>query len=263
LDPDLDALAAYVATFDAVPRSPMRNDDGTMTDAALRGEEIFFDLECAACHSGNAFTNSAEDIHYDVGTLTEFSGGRLGGELSGIDTPTLLGIWQTAPYLHDGSAATLLDVLTTRNSEGAHGDTSALSDAQLADLVAYMQQLDQGLPAKDLTLPADTSLGGMGGMDGNPPDPVSGGMENSGGTENAGGASTSGGTDSSTGGDAEEPVDSTPSSRGDDGCGCRIAGNSPSPSNGFIWWAVGGAWLALRRRRLFQPPLHQHLGRAA
>ena len=33
--------------------------------------------------------------------------------LLGLDTPSLLGVWETAPYLHDGSAATLRDVLTT------------------------------------------------------------------------------------------------------------------------------------------------------
>src|SRR5690606_30842475 len=121
LDPDLDALAAYVGSFDSIPRSPMRNADGTMTDSALRGEGIFLNLACDSCHAVEDFTNSAENVLYDVGTLTEFSGSRLGGELSGIDTPTLLGIWQTAPYLHDGSAATLLDVLTTSNVDGEHG----------------------------------------------------------------------------------------------------------------------------------------------
>ncbi len=46
----------------------------------------------------------------DVGTLRTTSGQRLGAALTGIDTPTLLGVWDTAPYFHDGSAATLDDV---------------------------------------------------------------------------------------------------------------------------------------------------------
>src|SRR5690606_21384242 len=77
LDPDLDALAAYVGSFDSIPRSPMRNADGTMTDSALRGEGIFLNLACDSCHAGEDFTNSAENVLYDVGTLTEFSGSRL------------------------------------------------------------------------------------------------------------------------------------------------------------------------------------------
>ncbi len=72
------------------------------------------------------------------GTLGAGSGQRLGGVLPGIDTPTLLYLWRTAPYLHDGSAATLRDVLVTRNAGDLHGRTSALSAAQLSDLETYL-----------------------------------------------------------------------------------------------------------------------------
>jgi hypothetical protein len=50
-------------------------------------------------------------------------------------------VWETAPYLHDGSAPTLLDVLTTANPNNRHGNT-ALNDTELQELVAYLQQLD-------------------------------------------------------------------------------------------------------------------------
>jgi hypothetical protein len=56
----------------------------------------------------------------------------------------LLGIWQTPPYLHDGSAATLRDVLTTRNVDDTHGEVSSLSDEEIDELVAYMMQIDSG-----------------------------------------------------------------------------------------------------------------------
>jgi hypothetical protein len=49
----------------------------------------------------------ANALLHDVGTLRTSSGGRLGGPLTGIDTPTLRGAWDTAPYFHDGSATTL------------------------------------------------------------------------------------------------------------------------------------------------------------
>ena len=58
-----------------------------------------------------------------------------------LDTPTLIEIWRTAPYLHDGSAATLRDVLTTGNPGDRHGKTSHLKAAQLDDLVAYLLSL--------------------------------------------------------------------------------------------------------------------------
>jgi hypothetical protein len=50
-------------------------------------------------------------------------------------------LWDSAPNLHDGSAATLMDVLTTRNVGDLHGRTSMLSDADRADLVAFLLSL--------------------------------------------------------------------------------------------------------------------------
>ena len=50
-------------------------------------------------------------------------------------------IWRTAPYMHDGSAATLKEVLTSANPNDRHGKTSHLSTAQLDDLVAYLKSL--------------------------------------------------------------------------------------------------------------------------
>jgi hypothetical protein len=108
---ELDALAAYVASLGAasLPRSPYREPDGTRSAAAERGAALFASEGCAACHAGVALTDSTLDAPtlHDVGTLSTSSGGRLGGALPGIDTPTLLGVAHTAPYLHDGSAATL------------------------------------------------------------------------------------------------------------------------------------------------------------
>jgi hypothetical protein len=54
----------------------------------------------------------------------------------------LRGIWQTAPYLHDGSAPTLLDVVDSRNPDDRHGFTRALSDIEHRELVSYLLQLD-------------------------------------------------------------------------------------------------------------------------
>ena len=77
-----------------------------------------------------------------MGTLSEASGQRLGEALDGLDTPTLRGLWRTAPYLHDGSAPTLEAVFITRNPDDAHGATSDLSEAERADLLLYLRTLD-------------------------------------------------------------------------------------------------------------------------
>nr|MCH9688267.1 PKD domain-containing protein [Deltaproteobacteria bacterium] len=135
---ELDALAAYVSTLDVVPPSPWRQADGSLGEAAVRGMVLFFDpaVGCADCHVPPRFTDSTltadrdDFVLHDVGTLSPASGQRLGGPLPGIDTPTLLGVWATAPYLHDGRASTLLEVITTHNAGDAHGATSVLDDGE-------------------------------------------------------------------------------------------------------------------------------------
>ncbi|MEO8805497.1 MAG: Ig-like domain-containing protein [Burkholderiaceae bacterium] len=143
VSPELDALAAYVSSLNTVGKSPFRNADGSLTADAVAGQNLFNGAgQCASCHSGADFTDSARGVLHDVGTIKASSGKRLGATLTGFDTPTLRGVWDAAPYLHDGSAATLLDVLTTANPSNRHGSTTALSAAQRLQLVAYLQQID-------------------------------------------------------------------------------------------------------------------------
>ena len=92
----------------------------------------------------------------DVGTIRQpGSGKRLGAQLTGIDPPTLRGLWDTAPYLHDGSAATLAAAVQ-RHSGVAIGQT----DLNL--LVIYLQQIDRTEPAPTLNgAPIVTNPGGQ------------------------------------------------------------------------------------------------------
>jgi cytochrome c peroxidase len=55
-----------------------------------------------------------------------------------LDVPSLLHLWDTAPYLHDGRARTLHDVFTVHNPQDRHGKTSHLTAQQLDDLVAFL-----------------------------------------------------------------------------------------------------------------------------
>jgi YVTN family beta-propeller protein len=132
---DLDALAAYVTSLTSEANSPHRNTDGSLTAAALEGEKVFRRNQCATCHSGPTFTNSAANTFADIGTLKPASGKRLNGPLTGLDVPTLRGVWATAPYLHDGSAANLAAAVTAHNGVN-------LTTADLNALVAYLQQID-------------------------------------------------------------------------------------------------------------------------
>lgn len=130
---DLDALAAYVASLSSFDQSPLRNADGSLTAAAVAGKAVFT-RSCASCHAGNAFTDSAGNVLRNVGTIKASSGRRLGATLTGIDTPTLRDAWATAPYLHDGSAATVSAAIS------AHSGLT-LTATELGNVAAYVQQI--------------------------------------------------------------------------------------------------------------------------
>jgi YVTN family beta-propeller protein len=141
---ELDGLAEYFRTFDKVPRSPFRNPDGSFTKDARLGRKVFERAGCPTCHSGPDFTDSSLDPKgplHDVGTILPTSGSRLGGPLTGIDTPTLKGVWQSAPYLHDGRAKTLREIFT-KYTKDQMGTVSDLTPAELDQLVRYLEELD-------------------------------------------------------------------------------------------------------------------------
>ncbi|MDG1484476.1 MAG: PKD domain-containing protein [Myxococcota bacterium] len=120
---ELDAMAAYAATFTTTPPSPW---------ATTEGAGAFAQAGCADCHPPPLYTDSALDVRHDIGTLTESAGQRLGEPLDGFDTPTLLGAWATAPYLHDGSALTIAAAIS------AHDSASGLDEAALAEIAAFV-----------------------------------------------------------------------------------------------------------------------------
>jgi YVTN family beta-propeller protein len=161
LSADLDALAAYVASLSGFANSPHRNGNGSMTAAAVAGREVFRARNCAQCHGGASFTISAAANLQNVGTLKPTSGNRLGAALTGIDVPTLRDAWATAPYLHDGSAATLSAAIT------AHGGIS-LSGTELQNLVAYVEQTgaQEGAAPTPNRPPVLTSPGNQSGYTG-------------------------------------------------------------------------------------------------
>jgi MYXO-CTERM domain-containing protein len=135
LSAELDALAAYVASLGSVPRSPYRNADGTLSADGAAGKALFQTLDCGICHRGPTLS---DDTLHDVGTLKPTSGTRRGHPLTGIETQTLVGVFATAPYFHDGSARTLRDVLDVPG----HGNAAELDQAAKDLLVAYLRQID-------------------------------------------------------------------------------------------------------------------------
>ena len=149
LSADLDALTAFVSSLTSVPPSPYRNADGSLTEEGERGKVVFVNERCGTCHGGPEFTDSAYGVLHDVGTIRATSGRRLDQSLSGFDTPTLKGVWATAPYLHDGSASTLAQAIN------AHSGV-ALSGSALDELVSFVLQLDELEPEMEFEPPAVT-----------------------------------------------------------------------------------------------------------
>lgn len=132
---DLDSLAAYVTSLTTFSQSPYRNSDGSLTTLAAQGRTVFQNSGCGSCHSGTTFTSSSEGTLINVGTIKQpGSGKRLGATLTGIDPPTLRDVWATAPYLHDGSAATLADAVRAHTS-------ITLSTADVNAVSAYLAQI--------------------------------------------------------------------------------------------------------------------------
>jgi streptogramin lyase len=226
VSPELDALAAYITSFDKVERSPFRNPDGSFTKDAREGRKIFASAGCPACHSGPDFTDSPQNVLHDVGTLLPTSGKRLFGPLTGIDTPTLKGLWQSAPYLHDGRAATLQDIFTLYTKDKM-GITSNLSPTQLDQLVRYLLELDDVPETPAVDDPPAAAGAGSGGM-------------------------SSGGASSGTGGATSmTPPADTSSSKGR--VSCAVA-RVPSPTDhpAIAGWlaavALGSVWRRSRRK---------------
>ncbi len=138
----LDALAAYTNShkFSLSPHAKQG-----LNAAAQRGQKLFLSdrTKCATCHSGPFYTDSQprpvpEIVRHDVGTGHDDP-----SELMepAYDTPTLLGLYRSAPYLHHGKAESLHDVLTTWNKQDQHGVTSGLSAAEIDDLVEFLKAL--------------------------------------------------------------------------------------------------------------------------
>ena len=141
---ELDAVVAYIMRELTHPPNLHRASDGALTDAQKRGREIFNRTmtndgreipvkdRCATCHSGPNYSNFQMA---DVGTLKDYDSPTL------FDAPNLNNVYESAPYLHDGSAATLEEIWTKFNDHDEHGYANDMTKDQLNDLVEYLKSL--------------------------------------------------------------------------------------------------------------------------
>lgn len=135
----LPALQAYQLTLTAPP-PPAGSFDPA---AAMRGKALFEGVaRCATCHSGPEFTDANLRLHppYEVASEPEPDGvpsyaSRTATKM--YRTAPLKGVWQHPPYFHNGSAATLEDVVQAYNTKHALG----LGAGEMTDLVQYLKSL--------------------------------------------------------------------------------------------------------------------------
>jgi DNA-binding beta-propeller fold protein YncE/mono/diheme cytochrome c family protein len=131
-------LMAFIMSVPA-PDNPFTTE--TPADVKTRGKAAWDKAACGSCHTGETLT---DDRFYDVGTLVQTGAVIDRREFlfhGGLNTPSLLGIARTAPFLHDGSAPTLKARILMGKERDQHGLTSRLTDQEVDDLVAYVRSL--------------------------------------------------------------------------------------------------------------------------
>jgi cytochrome c peroxidase len=180
------AISAFVRTiisFESAYDRYLRGDDGAMSEAAIRGIDLFFSerLECFHCHGGFNFTDSTTHANSNIDRvgyhntglynldgngaypqdntgLFDMTGDRQ--DMGRFKAPSLRNIAVTAPYMHDGSVATLGDAIEHYRrggrliEEGANrGDGRLspyksefvrgfeLSDDEQRDLIEFLESL--------------------------------------------------------------------------------------------------------------------------
>lgn len=132
----LAALQAYQLSLKAPP-APVGSFDAT---AAIRGKMVFEGGgKCVSCHTGALFTDANATLHPPEHSMAEPESPSYASRSASKQyrTSPLKGVWQHAPYFHDGSAATLEDVGRAYNTKQALG----LTEQQIADLAQYLKSL--------------------------------------------------------------------------------------------------------------------------
>ena len=141
LESELAALEVFLLKGLQAPPNPNLKPEG-LTPQQAAGKALFHDdsVGCSKCHVPGNGTDGAQ---HDVGTATsvELQVASATGKTTKLvyNTPSLRGLFYTAPYLHDGSAPTLHAAL--KKTASTMGKTAQLTPQQLDDLVAYLLTL--------------------------------------------------------------------------------------------------------------------------
>jgi len=165
--PSLDNVARAVAAFErtlVTPNAPfdlyMAGNKKALTDQEKRGLIVFFGRgACSECHKGANFT---DNLYHNLGSVTvkgnpedlgRFEITRKEEDRGAFKTPSIRNATLTAPYMHDGSSATLEDVVEFYDRGGGDGPNKDkliyklnLTADEKSDLVAFLKTLTGTLP---------------------------------------------------------------------------------------------------------------------
>jgi cytochrome c peroxidase len=134
-------MELQIASFiGAIPTPDNAVAERASVEVLTRGRAAFDKAQCGTCHTGETLTDNK---FANVGTLVS-SGAvfdRPEFNTQGLNTPSLLGLARTGPYLHDGSAPTLRARLMHGKDANLHGQTASLSEDEVTDLVTYLKTL--------------------------------------------------------------------------------------------------------------------------
>lgn len=124
------ALTEAVAAMQ-LPPNPNRDPEGQLTPTAQRGKALFEGKAgCTACHAGPRAGGTG--LAAWIGTTAE---------AQKVDVPQLIGVYDGAPYLHDGRAATLEEVFSKFNARKLHGKAERLTPEELTAVLRYVREL--------------------------------------------------------------------------------------------------------------------------
>jgi cytochrome c peroxidase len=183
--PSLDNVARAIAAFERTLITPnarfdqyMLGNKKALTDQEKRGLVVFFGRgACSECHKGANFT---DNLYHNLGTtvvkgnpvdLGRFEITKNEEDRGAFKTPSIRNATITAPYMHDGSSATLEDVVEFYDRGGGDGPNKDkliyklnLSAQEKSDLVAFLNTLTGTLPQVEVPqMYADARVGKHGG----------------------------------------------------------------------------------------------------
>ncbi len=119
----ITSVKEYLKALKPIPSPYLVN--GKLSASAKRGKGLFKNAGCIKCHSGDMGTDLKQ---HDMGEGMDLDKGRK------FDTPTLVEVWRTGPYLYNGRAATIKEVI----AKYKHGLYIKLNTKEIEDLANYV-----------------------------------------------------------------------------------------------------------------------------